>query len=217
MRLCVDYRQPWGAPVLFVKKKDGSMRLCVDYRQLNKITVKNKYPLPRIDDLMDQLQGATVFSKIDLRSGYHQIRKRSPKVVHLESDSEAEEEESDNPGQKEDTMEADTEKKLNPCGSPKVEYELYEWGSMYEKKFGYVFVTCTSGKGSEDILTELKMRFTNKHVIELDIASQEEMKFIELQITQLFSKESSQTVNNGDVLAEYSGEIVNDTLDGGRD
>ncbi|XP_072071943.1 uncharacterized protein [Arachis hypogaea] len=60
---------PWGAPVLFVKKKDGSMCLCVDYRQLNKIMVKNKYPLPRIDDLMDQLQGATVFSKIDLRSG----------------------------------------------------------------------------------------------------------------------------------------------------
>ncbi|XLU46250.1 hypothetical protein S245_041064, partial [Arachis hypogaea] len=76
--------------------------------------------------------------------------------------------------------------------------ELYEWGSMYEKKFGYVFVTCASGKSSEDILTELKMRFTNKHAVELDIASQEEMKFIELQITQLFSKESSQTVNNGD-------------------
>ncbi|KAA3484027.1 DNA/RNA polymerases superfamily protein [Gossypium australe] len=61
----------WGAPVLFVKSKDGSMRLCIDYRQLNNVTVKNKYPLPRIDDLFDQLKGASVFSKIDLRSGYY--------------------------------------------------------------------------------------------------------------------------------------------------
>ena len=61
---------PWGAPVLFVKKKDGTLRLCIDYRQLNKMTVKNKYPLPRIDDLFDQLKGVSIFSKIDLRSGY---------------------------------------------------------------------------------------------------------------------------------------------------
>ncbi|KAL0336535.1 UNVERIFIED_CONTAM: Transposon Ty3-G Gag-Pol polyprotein [Sesamum radiatum] len=65
---------PWGAPVLFVKKKDGSMRLCVDDHQLNRVTVKNKYPLPRIVDLLDQLKGATTFSKIDLRSGYWQLR-----------------------------------------------------------------------------------------------------------------------------------------------
>ncbi|GJX53830.1 putative reverse transcriptase domain-containing protein [Tanacetum coccineum] len=67
---------PWGAPVLFVKKKDGSFRMCVDYRELNKLTVKNRYPLPRIDDLFDQLQGSSVYLKINLRSGYHQLRFR---------------------------------------------------------------------------------------------------------------------------------------------
>nr|GEW52282.1 hypothetical protein [Tanacetum cinerariifolium] len=65
---------PWGAPVLFVKKKDESFRMCIDYRELNKLTVKNCYPLSRIDDLFDQLQGSSVYSKIDLRSGYHQLR-----------------------------------------------------------------------------------------------------------------------------------------------
>nr|GFB34643.1 putative reverse transcriptase domain-containing protein [Tanacetum cinerariifolium] len=65
---------PWGAPVVFVKKKDRSFRMCIDYRELNKLTVKNRYPLPRIDDLFDQLQGSSVYSKIDLRSSYHQLR-----------------------------------------------------------------------------------------------------------------------------------------------
>jgi hypothetical protein len=71
---------PWGALVLFVAKKDGSKRLCVDYRALNEVTIKNKYPLPRIDDLFDQLKGAKYFSKIDLRSGYYQLRIRTEDV-----------------------------------------------------------------------------------------------------------------------------------------
>ncbi|GJR60043.1 putative nucleotidyltransferase, ribonuclease H [Tanacetum coccineum] len=71
---------PWGAPVLFVKKKDGSFRMCIDYQELNKLTIKNRYPLPRIDDLFDQLQGSSVYSKIDLRSGYHQLRVRDEDI-----------------------------------------------------------------------------------------------------------------------------------------
>ncbi|KAG8472948.1 hypothetical protein CXB51_034814 [Gossypium anomalum] len=72
---------PWGVPVLFVKKKDGTVRMCIDYRQLNQLTIRNKYPLPRIDNLFDQLKGASVFSKIDLQSGYHQLRVKE-KDIH---------------------------------------------------------------------------------------------------------------------------------------
>ena len=73
---------PWGAPVLFVKKKDGILRMCIDYRQISKVTVKNKYPLPRIEDLFDQLKEAGVFSKIDLRSGYYQLRVKEVDVLN---------------------------------------------------------------------------------------------------------------------------------------
>ena len=64
---------PWGAPIIFIKKKDGTLQPCIDYRQVNKMTIKNRYPLPCIYDLFDQLHGETIFSKIDLRSGYHQV------------------------------------------------------------------------------------------------------------------------------------------------
>jgi hypothetical protein len=72
---------PWGCPALFVKKKDESLRLCIDYRPLNAVTIKNKYPLPRIDVLFDQLVGAKVFSKIDLRFDYHQIKIRASDIL----------------------------------------------------------------------------------------------------------------------------------------
>ena len=62
---------PWGAPILLVKNKDGTLRLCIDYPQLNKMTIKNRYHLPRVNDMFDQIRGATIFSKIDLRFGYH--------------------------------------------------------------------------------------------------------------------------------------------------
>ena len=71
---------PWGAPVLFTKKKDNTFRLCIDYRQLNRVTIKNRCPLPRIDDFFDQLRGARVYSKIDLRTGYHQLRVRDTDI-----------------------------------------------------------------------------------------------------------------------------------------
>ena len=71
---------PWGVSVLFVKKNDGSLRLCIDCRELNKVTIRNQCPLPRIDDIFYQLQGARVFLKIDLRSGYHQLKIRSEDV-----------------------------------------------------------------------------------------------------------------------------------------
>ena len=74
---------PWGAPMLFVKKKDRSMRMCIDYWELNKVTIKNRYPLPRIDDLLDQLQGVRVFSKVDLRSSYHQVRVKEEDIPKI--------------------------------------------------------------------------------------------------------------------------------------
>jgi hypothetical protein len=74
---------PWGAPIMFVQKKDGSQRMCVDYRSLNDVTIKNKYPLPRIEDLFDHMRGTRVFSKIDLRSGYHQMKIRPSDIPKM--------------------------------------------------------------------------------------------------------------------------------------
>lgn len=84
--MCVSHRlirpstSPWGAPAIFVSKKDGSRRMCIDYRELNRVTIKNRYPMPRIDDLLDQLKGACVFSQLDLQSGYHQMRVEEPSI-----------------------------------------------------------------------------------------------------------------------------------------
>ena len=75
---------PWGAPVFFIRKKDGTLRMCIDYRQLNEVTIKNKYPLPRIDDLFDKLHGSIFFSKIDPRSGYHQLRVRQVDIPKID-------------------------------------------------------------------------------------------------------------------------------------
>ena len=72
---------PWGAPVIFAKEKDKTLKLCIDYRQLNRVAIKNQYPLPRIDDLFDQLRGVRVYSKIDLRIGYHQLRVREIDIL----------------------------------------------------------------------------------------------------------------------------------------
>lgn len=74
---------PWGVPVLFVKKKDGTLKLCIDYMQLNKVTIKNKYMLSMIDDMFNQLKGATVFSNIDMRSRYHQVRIKEEDIYNI--------------------------------------------------------------------------------------------------------------------------------------
>ena len=76
-------KSPWGAPVLFANKKDKTLRLFIDYRQVNRVTIKNRYSLPRIDDLFDQLRGARVYSKIDLRTGYHQLRVRDTDILKI--------------------------------------------------------------------------------------------------------------------------------------
>ena len=75
---------PWGTPVLFAKKKDKTLRHCIDYRQLNRVTIKNRYPLQRIDDLFDQLKGARVYSKVDLHTSYHQLRVREADIPKIE-------------------------------------------------------------------------------------------------------------------------------------
>nr|GFA51843.1 putative reverse transcriptase domain-containing protein [Tanacetum cinerariifolium] len=119
---------PWETPVLFVRKKDGSFRMCVDYRESNKLTVKNHYPLPRIDDLFDQLQGSSIYLKIDLRSGYHQLRVREQDISKMAFKSRTRK-----------SMKADiatyVSKCLTWCG---------EHGDSFKKKYPHPFTNRTS-------------------------------------------------------------------------
>ncbi|GKA35045.1 putative reverse transcriptase domain-containing protein [Tanacetum coccineum] len=152
---------PWGAPVLFVKKKDRSFRMCIDYRKLNKLTMKNRYPLPRIDDLFDQLQGSSVYSKINLRSGYHQLRVR----------------EEDIPKTAFRTRYGHYEFQVMPFGltnAPTVFMDLMNWVCKpYLDKFVIVFI--------DDILIYSKNKEEHKEQLKLilELLKKEELRFIE--------------------------------------
>ncbi|GKC11692.1 putative reverse transcriptase domain-containing protein [Tanacetum coccineum] len=117
---------PWGAPVLFVKKKDGSFRMCIDYHELNKLTVKNWYPLPRIDDLFDQLQGSSVYSKIDLWSGYHQLQLESVQFLgHVIN----------NKGVHVDPAKVEAIRNWSAPTTPTEKNKKYEWGTEEDEAF----------------------------------------------------------------------------------
>nr|GFC01627.1 retrovirus-related Pol polyprotein from transposon 17.6 [Tanacetum cinerariifolium] len=127
---------PWGAPVLFVKKKDGSFRMCIDYRELNKLTVKNRYPLPRIDDLFDQLQGSSVYSKIDLRSGYHQLRVQEediPKTAFRTLPQSRDRQPGYSRGSRQDRI--DSQKIAKPMTKLTQKKVKFEWGDKQEAAF----------------------------------------------------------------------------------